>query len=85
MIRIAIKYGTKIPLISVSGHENAVYYIQTLRIGLLPFFNSSTDFFLQDNAPIHNARITQEFLEENNIVLLKWPASSPNMSPIENM
>ena len=85
MIRIAIKYGTKIPLISVSGHENAVYYIHALRVGLLPFFNSSTDFFQQDNATIHNAGITLEFFEENNIVLLKWPASSPNMSPIENM
>ena len=63
-----------------SCHENALYYIQTLRVGLLPFFNSSTDFFQQDNAPIHNTRITLEFLEENNIVLLKWPASSPDMS-----
>jgi len=85
MIRIAIKYGTKIPLISVSGHENAVYCIQTLRVGLLPFFNSSTDFFQQDNAPIDNARITLEFLEENIIVLLKLPASSPDMSPFENI
>jgi len=85
MIRIAIKYGTKIPLVSVSCHENAVYCIQTLRVGLLPFFNSSTDFFQQDNAPIDNARITLEFLEENIIVLLKLPASSPDMSPFENI
>ena len=85
MVWGAIKYGTKIPLVRVSGHENVEYYIQTLRAGLLPFFNSSTDFFQQDNAPIHNARITLEFFEENKIVLLKWPASSPDMSPIENM
>ena len=68
-----------------SCHENALYYIQTLTVGLLPFFNSSTDFFQQDSTPIHNARITLEFLEENNIVLLKWPASSPDMSPFENI
>ena len=85
MIWGVIKYGTKIQFVRVSGHENAVYYFQILRVGLFPFFNSSADFFQQDNAPIHNARITLEFLEENNIVLLKWPASSPDMSPIENM
>lgn len=41
--------------------------------------------FQQDNASIHTAGHTRQFLRERNIPLLDWPACSPDLNPIENL
>ena len=41
--------------------------------------------FMQDNAPIHTARIVREWLEENGIDVLEWPPYSPDLNPIEHL
>ena len=40
--------------------------------------------FMQDNAPIHTAKTTIKFFEDQGIKLLDWPACSPDLNPIEN-
>ena len=40
--------------------------------------------FQQDNATPHTARITRQFLANNNINVMQWPAVSPVVSPIEH-
>ena len=41
---------------------------------------------MQDNSPIHKARIvTQWFEEQQNITLLHWPSKGCDLNPIENV
>ena len=41
--------------------------------------------FQQDNARPHTARITQAFLQQQNIDVLPWPSKSPDLNPIEHI
>ena len=46
-------------------------------------------FFIQDNAPTHMAAGNQDLLEEwtpeHGVSVIKWPAYSPDLNPIENL
>lgn len=41
--------------------------------------------FQQDNARPHVARVVNDFLNQNNVDRLPWPALSPDLSPIEHL
>ena len=41
--------------------------------------------FQQDNAPIHTAKVVQDWFREKNINVLNWPALYPDLNPIENV
>jgi transposase len=63
---------------------NAAAYQYTLDQGLLPFFQNG-DIFQHDNAPIHTAHITKAWLQDHGIEPIRWPASSPDLNPIEHV
>lgn len=77
------------------GSIDAKIYQQVLQKGLLSvideeegLFDSqltpSSLIFQQDNAAIHTASTTRQFLKQWNIRSLSWPANSPDLNPIEN-
>ena len=41
--------------------------------------------FQQDNAAVHNSKLTKERLKTKNIVILDWPTKSPDLNPTENL
>ena len=72
----------------VQGRLNAPLYCNILNQVMIPSVDAvyGQDFiFQQDNAPIHKARIVQNYLEENQIRVLPWPSKSPDINPIENV
>lgn len=74
---------------AVNGNINAEKYQETLDENLWPViarhFPAGNFLFQQDNAPVHRARSTQQFLHRNNINTLSWPAQSPDLNIIENL
>jgi len=62
----------------------ACSYIKVLQEGLLPQYRTG-QLFMQDNAPIHRARIVTEWLAQNNVSTIEWPPYSPDLNPIEHI
>ena len=52
------------------------------------FTNKSSATFIQDGAPAHTAKATQQWCKKNLPNFMKkdeWPANSPDLNPIENL
>ena len=80
-------YG-KSQLKIVNGHQDSPTYVSTLISHLAPFVGDkhpSSFTFQQDNAPTHTSKLTQNWLNVNQIDILDWPPYSPDLNPIENL
>ena len=40
---------------------------------------------MQDNASIHKAKATLALFKDKRLILMEWPANSPDLNPIENL
>ena len=69
---------------SKRGGVTARRYIEVLE-EYLPTILENDSIFMQDNAPIHTARIVKAWFQERDIDIVNWPPYSPDLNPIENL
>lgn len=88
MVWGAFPYRGKVPLAWISTKMTSQDYIQLLEISLIEHGETlmrENFIFQQDNASIHCAKATKQWLRERNVEVLDWPACSPDLNPIENL
>ena len=79
----AIRYNMRSRLLRIEGNLNSNRYIREV---LQPLLQATPHaIFQQDNAQPHVVRIVQAFFQRRWVLLLPWPACSPDMSPIEHV
>jgi transposase len=66
-----------------NGHS-ANSYCDALREGLLPNYQPG-EAFMMDNARVHTARKTADFMMDHGIWVIEWPPYSPDLNPIEHL
>lgn len=88
MVWAAISANHRSELVFIQGNLNGLRYRdEILRPVVLPFLEQvgAGALFQHDNARPHVARVCANFLEENDVHVLPWPALSPDLNPIENV
>ena len=93
MVWGGIAYGERMQIVVLNfqdGHGRGLtarcYINQVLRPHVVPFFTQHPgSLFQQDNARVHSAFLTQNFLQANEIHVLDWPALSPDLAPTEHL
>jgi hypothetical protein len=66
------------------GGYSSWSYRKALTEGLLPFIDEFGDF-QQDNARVHIAKASMDWLRLHGIIPINWPAHSPDLNPIEHI
>jgi hypothetical protein len=83
-----ISTAAKTQLVRINGNLNARRYIaEILTPHVQPVSQQMGPNFIlqQDNARAHTARIVTNHLAQNGITVMEWPASSPDLNPIEHI
>ncbi|RYO78149.1 hypothetical protein DL766_007935 [Monosporascus sp. MC13-8B] len=86
-----IRYGKRSFLVALDGDPEAARGGVTGRVyrdhldEYLPECLDGDSIFMQDNAPVHTARIVKEWLQRQAVEVLEWPPYSPDLNPIENV
>ena len=75
-------------MVIFTGIMNVTRYTDILDVALVPFIEAhypSGHRFQQDNDPKHTSHWAQNYFQDKDINWWKTPASSPDLSPIENV
>ncbi|CAB5375684.1 unnamed protein product [Rhizophagus irregularis] len=70
---------------SVTGQTHAKIIYDYVIPTLDEHFPCGNGIFQEDNAPPHRLKLAMAARENAKIVMLQWPAQSPDLNPIENM
>ena len=86
MVWAGISSANRTDLVFLDGNLTGVRYRdEVVRPVILPFVRRHNLTLQQDNARPHTARVVTDFINQENIATLPWPAFSPDMSPIEHL
>ena len=88
MVWGGINTNFRTELVTIAGNLTAQRYVdEVLEPHLIPFMEAhpAVTLFQQDNATPHTARLTRNFLDEQNVELLDWCSCSPDLNPIEQL
>lgn len=76
------------PLVRIHGINTALGYITILQDNLLPIYATLLPHggqFVQDNCPLHTAKVTTTWLTDHKIAVMAHPPISPDMNCIETV
>ena len=80
--------GNKTRLIVINGNINAKTYINDVHVvEALSFiqFHCPNVTFMHDNAHLHSASTTRQFLATNYVNVFDWPVNNSDLNPIERV
>lgn len=85
-----ISYYGATQLCVFNGNErmNSILFCRILRRNYLPFLRCQRRYRIpcvlaMDNDPKHTSRYTRNWLQNNGVRKIRWPAESPDLNPIE--
>ena len=87
MFWAGISMARKTQLVTIRGNLNAQRYInEVINPHVLPIAQQGGPNFIfqQDNARAHTARVVQNHFAQNGVNVKEWPASSPDLNPMEH-
>ena len=88
MVWAKITDTVKTPLTILDGNLNANCYINVSLIPVVvPDITNTGGYavFQDDNAHPHQARMVREFMVQQQIQMMEWPACSPDLNPNEHL
>lgn len=72
----------------INGIMDRHVYVDILKNNLLPYAAEhlpQNQILQADNDPKHTSRKAREFLQDNNMNVMTWPAQSPDLNPIDTL
>ena len=81
-------YGDAFPL--VARRTSSLFPVTLMGLGIGDPREScyplaTRPIFMDDNARPHRTRAVTQFLHENAVEIIPWPATSPDLNPIEHL